>query len=266
MAFELAPMIISAGGNLLGSAVAGLLGSAGQAQTNRANREMAREQMRFQERMSSTAAQRAVADFRAAGLNPALAYGHTASTPAGASATMGDVIGAGISGAQRQASIRQALAEGRTRERANILQGDLHKESAETQAAQRQLYARQMALLESQQKSEDQRRAFEAIYQPYEARLRAAQALISEFGVPAARNMARFQEWLGPAAAGVGTASAAAGLLGTVGRMLPIGRAVGAAKGLNAMRSTGRSVQSRLSALRAATQADAEWIRRTFNR
>lgn len=92
--------IVGVGGELLG----GLLGMSGQKAANRANLQIAREQMAFQERMSNTAMQRRAKDLEAAGLNRVLAMGQGgASSPAGASAIMQNTKTAMAEAARRAA-------------------------------------------------------------------------------------------------------------------------------------------------------------------
>lgn len=74
-----------------GSLISGVSSLVGGERTNAAAQDNANAQMDFQERLSSTAHQREVADLKAAGLNPILSAGGSgSSTPSGVSAPIID--------------------------------------------------------------------------------------------------------------------------------------------------------------------------------
>lgn len=88
-------------GGLIASGVGGIASFFGQRSANKAMLEDAKRNRQFQEKMSSTAWQRAVTDMEAAGINPALAYSRGgASTPGGSAASgLGNALGSGVSSA-----------------------------------------------------------------------------------------------------------------------------------------------------------------------
>lgn len=100
------------------SGLAGGVASAYGAYTQQQSSEkMAKDQMKFQERMSSTAHRRQVEDLRRAGLNPILSANKGASSPGGAMGLAQNIGGAGVTSAlqaqQNRANIQ--LADAQTR-------------------------------------------------------------------------------------------------------------------------------------------------------
>lgn len=81
-------------GPIIGAAISAGAGYLGSKKQNEANQKVAASQMAFQERMSGSAYQRAVADMRKAGINPMLAYSKGgATTPGGAGLPMVNQLG-----------------------------------------------------------------------------------------------------------------------------------------------------------------------------
>lgn len=113
------------GAGLLQAGLGGLFSLFGGRARNRNQIRMMREQMRFQERMSSTAFQRQTKDLSAAGLNRILGLsGQGASSPPGAMAGIQDVV---------TPAVNTALSARRARAEVELIGDQAH--SARTQAA-----------------------------------------------------------------------------------------------------------------------------------
>lgn len=209
MAFGIDDWLAYAALTAIGTGVSGIF-NAREAAKNR----------RFQERMSSTAAQRARADFLAAGLNPALAYGHVASSPGGATASIGD-LGSSVTSGMTAARLREEIKLAREQV-GDQVESRVQRRAGLRAAGERAVHEASKAGYEAETAWEHMRAAklensFRFALQPeglasFKANLLRAEAELGairlanklrEFELPGARNQARLQEALGVGAAGL---------------------------------------------------------------
>lgn len=184
--------------DLIGGLFAGHQGRQGQQDTNAQNVALAREQMNFQremshsaqsfsERMSNTAVQRSVEDYRAAGLNPALAYERSASSPAGVTAggsqpRVENVTASGMAAQQ----LRQTMEATRAAILNQTKQTNADVKAKEAAAKVSDKQALQIA----------QATDFEKINQPHTTRRLELQNIMSSLGVTGLENEQQLEEKL----------------------------------------------------------------------
>lgn len=175
-------------------AISAIASIGGSVAANRSNAAQAKKQMDFQADQTSTAAQRAVEDYRKAGLNPALAYDRPAASGSGASAVMGDPVEKGISSARDAYQLRSQLQIAKAQSEADI---ELKKSQALAVRQQGQQAVEQQALTAAQTRREMQQLIFAQSLFPAQSRQALADALMKEYLLPGARNQSKWDEKTG---------------------------------------------------------------------
>jgi len=189
---------------------------AGDIYSSQQNKKEAEKNRQFQEDMSSTAAQRAVADYKAAGLNPALAYGKTESTPGGAQANIGNPLSGGIANGQQARALQQQLEIARQQSNLDAATkiGQMALTNAQTEkivsekqqidfgvATQAEMFGWNKKRFEREggrYQNEQERFGWDRMVQPYELRQEIANTRLREIGIAPAERAAKLDSFLGP--------------------------------------------------------------------
>lgn len=196
-------------GPALGAALAtGAADFLGGVFTNQGNARQAALNRRFQERMSSTAVQRAVKDYEAAGLNPALAYDRPASSPGGSQAQLENPVSKAVSSGQAAALAKSQLEVNRASE--EKMAADTAKTRVEGANAliQGEILSQQRLLM-------GQDLAQRIAMQPHQVRALALSNMAADLGMDKAKAEAAYYRLMGVAAPMVDNLSGpVGGLLG----------------------------------------------------
>lgn len=195
-------------GPALASIATGVLSAGGGLVQNSSARREAEKNRAFQERMSSTAAQRAVKDYALAGLNPALAYDRPASSAGGAQAQVGDPIEKGVNSAM---AAKQMMAQ------LELTKASTAKMKAEAASAEADAFIKQATVQDQDgvrvptwyQEQQALRMArmrdanFSGAMQPLDQQLRQLEIMLRKAQVPGAQAEAKMWESLGAGGKGV---------------------------------------------------------------